>query len=114
MSFLVSVLDIYSQRCRTLIPRIISHTTPQNVDAFTSKDPVTKSGATLTYGPFDNIPPSTNREFIDKHQQPVVVHYNHEQPVVEVLSLQRLVEISHWGANMNTEDKILLHNAGPK
>lgn len=84
------------------------------MDDFTNKNLVTKSGATLTYGPYDHIPPSTNREFIDKYQQPVVVHYNHEQPVVEVLSLQRSVEISHWGANMNTEDRILLHNAGPK
>jgi oligosaccharyltransferase complex subunit alpha (ribophorin I) len=87
---------------------------PQNGDVFASKDSVTKSGATLTYGPYDNIPPSTNHDSIDKYQQPVVVHYNHEQPVVEVLSLQRSVEISHWGANMNTEDKIVLHNAGPK
>jgi len=101
-------------KLKTLTPRIISHTSPQNGDVFASKDSVTKSGATLTYGPYDNIPPSTNREFINQYQQPIVVHYNHEQPVVEVLSLQRSVEISHWGANINTEDKILLHNAGPK
>jgi len=96
------------------VPRIISYTTPKDLNVFTDKDPVTKSGATLTYGPYEKIPPSTNREFIEKYQQPIVIHYNHEQPILEVLSLHRSVEVSHWGANLNTEDKAVLHNAGPK
>ena len=79
-----------------------------------TNDSVAKSGATITYGPYENIPPSANHDFIEKFQQPVLVHYNHDQPVLEVLSLDRSVEISHWGANLNTEDKITLHNAGPK
>ena len=79
-----------------------------------TKGSVAKSGATITYGPYENIPSSANRDFIEKYQQPVLVHYNPDQPVLEVLSLDRSVEISHWGANLNTEDKVVLHNAGPK
>lgn len=75
---------------------------------------MTKSGATLTYGPYERVPPSTNDEFIEKYQQPFVIHYNHEQPILEVPRFHRFVEVSHWGANLNTEDKVVLHNAGPK
>ena len=95
-------------------PRIVSFTKPQDIEAYVEKDAVTKTGATVVYGPYNNIPPSTNAEFVQLYQQPISIHYNHEQPVLEVLDLQRSVEISHWGANINTEDKIILHNAGPK
>ena len=80
---------------------------------FTLDSPATKSGATITYGPYNNIPPSLNQEFISAHQQSVTVHYKHGQPVIELLSYERALEISHWGANLNTEDKIHLYNAGP-
>jgi oligosaccharyltransferase complex subunit alpha (ribophorin I) len=96
-----------------LAPQIISFTEPNDVSQFTLDSPATKSGATITYGPYNNIPPSLNQEFISAHQQSVTVHYKHGQPVIELLSYERALEISHWGANLNTEDKIHLYNAGP-
>jgi oligosaccharyltransferase complex subunit alpha (ribophorin I) len=98
---------------RALAPRVISFTTPKDVQEFTLDTPASQSGATVTYGPYNNIPPSANEDFIEKHQQPVVVHYFHEQPVLEVLKLTRSAEISHWGANLNIQDNVHLHNAGP-
>ena len=74
---------------------------------------MTKSGATITYGPYNNLPPSSNKDFVDKHQTPILIHYNYEQPVLEVTELKRSAEISHWGANLNIQDEIHLHNAGP-
>ncbi|KAF9534334.1 oligosaccharyl transferase alpha subunit [Crepidotus variabilis] len=106
--------SVQRTKVKTLSPRIISYTTPENAKDLTDKDVVTKSGATVTYGPYDNLPSSTNKEFIEKYQQSILIHYHHEQPVLEVLNLQRSVEVSHWGANINTEDKIDLYNAGPK
>ncbi|GLB33802.1 putative essential subunit of the N-oligosaccharyl transferase (OST) complex [Lyophyllum shimeji] len=94
-------------------PRVISYTTPENVQDFTLEAPVSKQGATVTYGPYHNIPPSTNDEFIKRHQQPVTVHYYHEQPVLEIMKLERAAEISHWGDNLNIQDNIVLYNAGP-
>ncbi|EGN93047.1 hypothetical protein SERLA73DRAFT_190196 [Serpula lacrymans var. lacrymans S7.3] len=94
-------------------PTVLSYTTPENVDQFTLESPVTKSGTTITYGPFHNIPSSSNAEFIGEHQQVVVVHYNFDYPVLEIKKLQRSAEISHWGSNLNIEDKIHLYNAGP-
>jgi oligosaccharyltransferase complex subunit alpha (ribophorin I) len=97
-----------------LTPRIISFTTPETVGSFASDKIASKSGPTITYGPFNDIPVSTNNDFIKEHQQPVTVRYYHEQPVLEVSDYKRAVEVSHWGSNINTEDKIVLRNAGPK
>lgn len=99
--------------CRSSTPDIPSYSTPEGVDEFIGDGLVTKSGATVTYGPYHNVGPSTSTEFLSKYQQPVAVHYNYDHPVLEVTTLQRSAEISHWGSNLNIEDKIDLHNAGP-
>jgi oligosaccharyltransferase complex subunit alpha (ribophorin I) len=97
-----------------MVPRIISYTTPTNVDAFTMDNVVASSGAVVTYGPFNSIPISADKGFLEARQQHVTVRYYHEQPVLEVTSYKRAVELSHWGSNINTEDHIVLKNAGPK
>ena len=74
---------------------------------------MTKSGATLTYGPYNNIPSSTNREFLEDAQKRIFVQYDYPGPILEVTKLERAAEISHWGANLNIQDNIWLHNAGP-
>jgi oligosaccharyltransferase complex subunit alpha (ribophorin I) len=48
-----------------------------------------------------------------KFQQPISVHYSFDHPVLEIETLHRTAEVSHWGSNLNIEDKIHLHNAGP-
>ncbi|KAI0005075.1 oligosaccharyl transferase alpha subunit [Russula compacta] len=100
-------------KVRAPAPRIISYTTPEGLDVFTSDNIATKSGATITYGPFSNIPPSASATFIEQHQKHVVVHYFYGHPVVEITSLKRAAEISHWGANLNIQNDIALRNAGP-
>ncbi|KAH8999039.1 oligosaccharyl transferase alpha subunit [Lactarius akahatsu] len=100
-------------KVRAPAPRIISYTTPKGLDAFTTDNVATKSSATITYGPFSNIPPSASTAFIEEHQKHIVVHYYFEHPVVEITSLKRTAEISHWGANLNIQNDIDLHNAGP-
>lgn len=77
------------------------------------ESPVTKSGATVTYGPYNNIAPSTNADFVDKNQQRVAVHFNYDFPVLEVTKYRRFAEVSHWGSNLNVQDEVDLHNAGP-
>ncbi|TFK43538.1 oligosaccharyl transferase alpha subunit [Crucibulum laeve] len=100
-------------KLRTLAPRIISFTEPKGVEDFATEGSASKSGATIVYGPFHNLPPSATQKFIKTYQQPMTIHYFHDQPVLEILELKRAVEISHWGANVNTEDEITMHNAGP-
>ncbi|KAL0949980.1 hypothetical protein HGRIS_009994 [Hohenbuehelia grisea] len=94
-------------------PRIISHTELEDI-SFATGAPFTKSGSTVTYGPFNNIPPSSNEAFLEKHQDEVLIHFHYDHPVLEVLKLRRAVEVSHWGANLNIQDDIHLRNAGPK
>jgi len=98
---------------RAPTPRVISYTTPEKAEAFASDGVVTKSGATITYGPYNDIPPSINTDFLTKHQEPLTVHYNYDTPVLEVTKLKRAAEISHWGANLNIQNEIHLRNAGP-
>ncbi|KAJ3898489.1 Ribophorin I [Lentinula edodes] len=106
--------SVQRTKLKSSSPRIIFYTTPENVQAFTLENPVTKSGSTVTYGPYSNVPPSANQAFLDKYQQRVVLHYSYDYPVLEVLKLRRAAEISHWGANLNIQDDIVLHNAGPR
>jgi len=101
-------------KVRAPAPRIISYTTPEGLDVFTTDNIATKSGATITYGPFNNIPPSASAAFIKEHQKPILIHYSFAAPVVEIMSLKRSAEISHWGANLNIQNDIALRNAGPE
>jgi oligosaccharyltransferase complex subunit alpha (ribophorin I) len=72
----------------------------------------TQSGTTITYGPFFKIPAASSA-WLGDHQQLVTVHYNYETPMIEVTSLKRSAEISHWGNNLNIQDEMNLHNSGP-
>ncbi|KAF5393614.1 hypothetical protein D9757_000029 [Collybiopsis confluens] len=106
--------NVQRTKVKSSSPRIISYTTPERVEDFTLENPVTKSGATVTYGPYNNVPSSSTQAFVEKYQQPVELHYNYDYPVLQVLKLRRAAEISHWGANINIQDDITLHNAGPE
>lgn len=75
---------------------------------------MTKSGATITYGPYNNVPGSTNKDFVADHQKRISVHYAYDLPLLEIPTMKRAAEISHWGSNLNIEDKIHLYNAGAK
>jgi oligosaccharyltransferase complex subunit alpha (ribophorin I) len=94
---------------------IRSHTDSKDLSEYVEKGAAaaTKTGATIVYGPFHNVPESSNLKFQDRKQKTVSVHYDHDQPVLTVVSLQRSAEISHWGANLNIHDELVLRNDGP-
>ncbi|KAH9853610.1 oligosaccharyl transferase alpha subunit [Lenzites betulinus] len=100
-------------KIRSPNPKVHSFTEPEDVE-FTTDAVVTKSGATITYGPYYNVPPSASQAFVDTKQKHISVHYDYDHPVLEVKKLERAVEISHWGANLNVDQNIFFHNAGPK
>ncbi|KAI0036721.1 oligosaccharyl transferase alpha subunit [Vararia minispora EC-137] len=113
--FVLSPYPTNTQRTKVRAPssRIARYNTPEDV-SFQTDSIVTKSGATITYGPFTSIPISANAGFISKHQRPISVQYHYEHAVVEVNNLVRTAEISHWGANLNVENNLVLHNGGPE
>lgn len=95
-------------------PNVISYSTPDGLDEYTLDSPVAKSGATITYGPFNHVPVTADARFLKSKQKKVTIHYTYDHPVLEITKLKRSAEISHWGANLNIEDRIDLHNAGPR
>ncbi|KAF8914591.1 oligosaccharyl transferase alpha subunit [Mucidula mucida] len=113
--FVISPYATHVQRTKIKAqsPRILSYTTPEDLSAFTDAETVTKSGATLTYGHYNNVPPSANEVFFAKTQKSLLIHYNHDYPLLEISKLKRSAEVSHWGANLNIQDEMVLHNAGP-
>lgn len=101
---------------RSSTPKIGAYTTPSGIDAFLPADasPVSRSGATLTYGPFHGVPESATIAFANDRQQRVRVQFGHDAPVLALRTLRRAAEVSHWGANLNIQDEIELHNGGPE
>ncbi|TXT10813.1 hypothetical protein VHUM_02318 [Vanrija humicola] len=73
---------------------------------------VTKSGSTLTLGPFFDVPPTVGAAAAAE-QGPFYVHYETPSPIVGIRSLKRAAEVSHWGGNLNIQDEIALFNDGP-
>lgn len=71
-----------------------------------------QTGSTVTYGPFRNIKGSTTESFLEDEQILVGVHYMYENTVITIPELRRSAEISHWGSNLNIEDKVWLKNDG--
>ncbi|KAF9513259.1 hypothetical protein BS47DRAFT_1376772 [Hydnum rufescens UP504] len=101
-------------KIRSPSPTIHSYSDPPSLSRFAVNAPVTKSGASVTYGPFKDIPPSDDGGFSDEIQETVKVHYQYEKPLVTVALLRRAAEISHWGSNLNIQDNIHLRNDGPR
>jgi dolichyl-diphosphooligosaccharide---protein glycosyltransferase subunit 1 (ribophorin I) len=100
-------------KIRSPSPTIHSYSEPPSLSRFAADAPVTKSGASVTYGPFKDIPPSDDGGFSDEIQETVKVHYLYEKPLITVALLRRSAEVSHWGSNLNIQDNIHLRNDGP-
>ncbi|GJJ07075.1 hypothetical protein Clacol_001274 [Clathrus columnatus] len=118
--FVISPYATKSQRTkvRSPTPEIHSYTTPSDnyispFDVSSASGPV-KSGSTVTYGPYNTLPPSTTSAFHTVNQVPISIRYEISSPVLRILSLNRSVEISHWGSNLNIQDEIHLLNDGAR
>jgi oligosaccharyltransferase complex subunit alpha (ribophorin I) len=91
----------------------LSRSPSATVHSYTQEEGLetTKSGSTITYGPFHDVSSSLDGKF---EQKTAHIHYNYEFPVLEIPTMKRAAEISHWGDNLNIQDEIFLHNAGPE
>ncbi|KAM7537732.1 hypothetical protein Aperf_G00000076103 [Anoplocephala perfoliata] len=67
--------------------------------------PVRKSANKISYGPFEDVPPFDKR--IAKF------NYENNSPFLAVTSLERTIEISHWG-NIAIENHVSIRNYGAK
>ncbi|KEY64935.1 hypothetical protein S7711_08934 [Stachybotrys chartarum IBT 7711] len=63
-----------------------------------------KIGSKLTYGPFGEKPAGAS--------SPATVRVEFTNPVTHVSSLERDIEVSHWGGNVAFEERYTLHHRG--
>ncbi|KZW02106.1 Ribophorin I [Exidia glandulosa HHB12029] len=112
---LISPYETLSQRTkiRTPTPNVGAFSDPSPPSIYAKDAQATKSGSTVTYGPFASVPPSLSDEFRKEHQRRISVKYETSSAVASIISLHRAAEISHWGANLNIQDDIHLKNGGP-
>lgn len=106
---LVSVYGAESGRIKVKSPQptIVSHSTEPALPS----DQITKSGSTITFGPFSSIP-SLLRSETDNHPSEARVHYLHNSPMLTIVEADRKVKISHWRNRLEVEDKLWLRNDG--
>jgi oligosaccharyltransferase complex subunit alpha (ribophorin I) len=76
-------------------------TLPASLNAEGKEDPQ-KQGTTFTYGPYDERGAGV--------VQDVSVRYEFTKPLTHVSSLERDIEVSHWGGNVATEERYILTN----
>lgn len=67
--------------------------------------PFSKSGSTITYGPYANVKPF--------EQNDLKIHYENNSPFLRATQLTRTIEVSHWG-NIAVEETLDLSHYGAK
>lgn len=98
-------------------PKIVSYSAPPELSKFASSNADAngaRSGAVVSYGPFENLPATTGAAFQRENQQTLTIHYDYETPLITVVSMDRWAEISHWGDNLNIQDNMHIRNDGPE
>jgi oligosaccharyltransferase complex subunit alpha (ribophorin I) len=76
-------------------------TVPGNSDAETFPQ---KQGSKLTYGPFDEKPAGA--------ASPAQVRFEFSKPVTHMSTLERDIEVSHWGGNVAFEERYSMYHLG--
>ncbi|MCO5565486.1 hypothetical protein L7F22_019159 [Adiantum nelumboides] len=108
---LVSVYEAGSGRIKVKSPQptIVSYSTEPALPS----EQVTKSGSTITFGPFSSIPSLLKS---GSHSIPpeAKVHYLHNSPILTIVEADRKVKISHWKNRLEVEDRLWLRNDGAK
>ena len=74
-----------------------------NVESYGRISPVSVDGSTISYGPYSNLSPYSNAR--------VMIHYENNGPFLSVTSLDRLIQVSHWGV-IQVEEHIHIRQTG--
>ncbi|XP_059148604.1 dolichyl-diphosphooligosaccharide--protein glycosyltransferase subunit 1-like [Physella acuta] len=87
----------------TVSQTTVVHTANSNIESYTKTKPVTQSDSTITYGPFDEKAPFSEAQ--------LKVHEENNSPFLSVTTMERIVEVSHWG-NIAVEEHIDMRHSG--
>ena len=75
------------------------------VESFTGAAPSARSGASISYGPYADLAPWAGGQ--------LAVHFENNSPFAEAVSLEREVQVSHWG-NVYVEEWYTIKHMGAK
>lgn len=79
-------------------------TTPSNnIESFTKTKPYTQSENNISYGPYENKEAYSEEE--------LRVHAENNSPFLTITSMERIIEVSHWG-NIAVEEHIEIRHTG--
>ncbi|XP_058446130.1 dolichyl-diphosphooligosaccharide--protein glycosyltransferase subunit 1 [Malaya genurostris] len=88
---------------KTVTQKTTVHLSSRNVESYTQFKPVVQSDSTITYGAYDNIAAFS--------VEPLAVHFENYTPFMTVTTLERVIEVSHWG-NIAVEETIDIVHSG--
>jgi oligosaccharyltransferase complex subunit alpha (ribophorin I) len=74
-----------------------------NIESFTRISPVSADGSTINYGPYTDAPPYSHSR--------IAIHYENNNPFLAVTSLERIIQVSHWGV-IQVEEYIRVRHTG--
>ena len=74
-----------------------------NIESYTRITPVSTDGAKINYGPYNDIPPLSHSR--------VSFHYENNNPFLTVTSLERIIQVSHWGV-IQVEEYVRVRHSG--
>lgn len=77
----------------------------KGVESFTKVKPFSQQDGSISYGPYANTGPFTEKE--------LSIHYKNNSPFLTVIKVERLIEVSHWG-NIAIEEVIEIAHTGAK
>jgi oligosaccharyltransferase complex subunit alpha (ribophorin I) len=79
-----------------------------HVESFSKEPaPVSKSGKTLTFGPYDKEQPA-------QASAPIYIHTEDNEPLLTVHKLTRELWLSHWGGKLAVEERYELAHEGAR
>ncbi|CDW56914.1 dolichyl diphosphooligosaccharide protein [Trichuris trichiura] len=91
----------YTVKNQKLIVRLFSDGLPESYSKHIQ--PVTRSGRTIIYGPYENIPPYKTVY--------LKIHFETNAQFLVVASHERILEVSHWG-NIAVEENMEVQHRG--
>ena len=91
-------------RCKTQSSDF-SLPSPTNVESYTRVAPVSSDGGKISYGPYSDREPFSHTR--------VVLHFENNGPFLSVVSLLRLIQVSHWGVIQVEEHLHIKHTGTP-
>ena len=74
-----------------------------SIEAFTKVSPVNTNENEITYGPYSNLPAYSYTK--------IQLHYENNGPFIGLVSLERVIEVSHWG-NIAVEEHFHIKHFG--